>query len=254
MIEHDFEITSGDTDAIMFQKKDGSEFTPEEQESLIIELNSIMIEGIEFEHDGYYERLLVSKAKNYVTLEHGTGKLKKMGSSLKDSKKELALRELLDDLIQDIMYDGGNKLLEIYQRYVKEACDIKDISRWVTKKSISKAVLTGTRANETKVMDAVGDRPVQEGDKIFIFNDIDGMKQKVEKGELVFIKKTGEPKMVENNILRMEEDFTGSYDRGHYLKRVWSTMNILSNVLDMELFVKYQNTTQKKKLEELLND
>lgn len=141
------------------------------------------------------------------------------------------------------------KLVEIYEEYIQEAFNIQDISRWVTKKSITNAVLTGERANETKVMDAIGDRQVQEGDKVWLFSDIDGMKQAVVKGELQY-KKDGEPKMVENRILRLEEDWTGGYDKAHYLGRVYKTIKILENVINMEQFVKYYTKAGMKKLEE----
>jgi len=59
------------------------------------------------------------------------------------------------------------------------------------------------------------------------------------------------PKMVPNDILRLVEDFTGSYDRWHYVERVYDTIMILENVLDKDLFTKYYNKTNRAEVENI---
>lgn len=143
------------------------------------------------------------------------------------------------------------KLIKIYEEYVKEVLDIKDISRWCVKKSVTEKLYESSRANETKVVDAIGDKPVQIGDKIFLFNDIDGEIQKVVKGEPVFYKKTGLPNMIPNKVLKLKEDYDGSYDLEHYVDRVYKTVQILENIVDMERIPVYTSVKGKKLLEEL---
>lgn len=140
------------------------------------------------------------------------------------------------------------KIVEIYEKYIQEALNIQDIKRWSVKKSITEKLFESDRANETKVVDALGDRPIRVGDKVFLFTKIEGEKQKIVKGEPVFLK-SGEPKMVENQIIKMIEDFDGDYDKWHYVQRVYKTVEILKNVVDIDQITKYHLKSNRKLLE-----
>lgn len=249
---YDFIISNGDTDAISFCKKDMSDFSDEEFIHLNDELNSVMDKGINFEDDGYYEKFLIVAAKNYCLLEKGSTKIKKKGSSLLDSKKEPILRDFMGEMIDSLIYEKANKT-EIYEKYVNEACNITDISRWAVKKSVSKKLLNGTRANETKVLDAIGDlSTVKEGDKIWIYNSIDGVRQQSAKGELLFYK-DGRPKMELNNILKVTKNWAKDEDKLHYVERVYKTLQIFTSVLDLSQFIDYTRKDNFKILEERFN-
>ena len=99
MDRHEYTLVNIDTDALSFCKQDMTPFTKEELNYIHEGINDIMYS--EWEDDGYYEKFLVIKAKNYVTVEDG--KIKRKGSSLTDSKKEPALRNLLDDIVECIL-------------------------------------------------------------------------------------------------------------------------------------------------------
>lgn len=249
-MKHDFVLTNSDTDSISFRKPDGSPFSEKEQESLIAEINTLMPKMIEYEHDGYYDAVLVIKAKNYV-LKTGD-KIKYKGSSILDAKKEKALMELMHDVINDLIDNDGVNYIDIYHKYIIEACNIQDIDRWSTKKSITKKVLDPTRTNEQKILDAVDD-DIREGDKVYLYTALDGLKQKIVKGELVF-KKSGEPHMVENLVLKQTKDWIKDEHKMHYIKRVHMTMNIFKEVLDIPKLKKYHNVGEKKNLDILLGD
>ena len=145
---------------------------------------------------------------------------------------------MLHNIIEGSLIHENWDYTEIYQDYVKEAINIEDINRWTTKKSITETLLASERANETKVVDAIRGTDFQIGDKVFLYSVIDGMKQAEAKGEPVFLK-SGKPKMVENKILRRAELFDGDYDKWHYAKRVYDTVKILENVIDMDQVVNY---------------
>jgi DNA polymerase elongation subunit (family B) len=228
---HDFKLVNLDTDSLSFAKSDESEFTPVEMEQIEKELNDIMY--CNWEDDGEFSRVIVSKAKNYVLLPKGSEKYKKKGSSLTDSKKEPALTEMLDQLIDSLVFNKGLEK-DIYNRYIEEAKNIKDIKRWAVKKSITKKLLEGTRKNETKVTDALNLENVREGDKVWLFNKVEGEVQDVKKGEPVVYKKTGLPKMIPNKVLKLIEEFDGNYDVEHYIGRVDATLDILDAVLDIK--------------------
>jgi DNA polymerase elongation subunit (family B) len=234
MPRRDFKLVNLDTDSLSFCKADDSEFSEEEKEQLERELNQIMY--CNWEDDGEYSRVIVLKAKNYVLLAKGEKKLKIKGSSLTDSKKEPALLEMLEELVDSLVFNKNNAL-DVYKQYCKEALNISDIKRWAVKKSVTKKLLNGTRKNETKVLEALG-KDAREGDKVWVYNAIDGEVQKEVKGELQFYK-DGRPKMEANHVLRNVDNFDGNYDKEHYLSRVYATVSILENVLDMEQFIDY---------------
>lgn len=236
MPKHDWVLVNIDTDALSFAKKDGSAWTEDEYDMIFKEINEIMYS--EWEDDGMFDKFLVVKAKNYVMQEKGADKYKFKGSSITDSKKEPALTEQLKTMIDDIMTNGSKGINNIYNNYIKEVCNIDNIDRWSVKKNVTASVLNPERSNEQKVLDAIGDKIVQEGDKIFVFSDVDGERQKIKNGEPVFLK-SGKPSMEPNRILRMSENFTGSYDLLHYLDRVYKTTEILETVLDMNKIQKY---------------
>jgi len=247
MNRHDWVLVNIDTDALAFAKKDGSEFTKEQNKYIEECINNIMYSR--WEADGEFDKFLVVKAKNYVMQEKGETKYKYKGSSLTDQKKEPALIELLQVMIDKIMHSRPDELSEVYNDYIREVKEIKDIFRWSVKKSVTSSVLNPERANEQKVLDALTGLEVQEGDKYYMFSDIDGQIQQVQKGELVFLK-SGKPKMIDNRILRLAENYAGSYDLLHYLERVYKTVDILNTVVDMDLFTKYSKS-KLKLLEEL---
>lgn len=238
MKNYDFIIGPVDTDSISFCKADQSTFSEEEIKSLLKELNDISPDFMVWEDDGLYKSCLTLKAKNYV-LQTADGKKKYKGSAFRDQKKEPALKQLMFDLV-DCLLDNTDSPISIYHRYIEEAMNITDISRWAVKKSVTKKLLNGTRKNETKVLDAIDTENVQEGDKIYLFCIIDGQVQDVAKGQPVFYK-SGEPKMVPNRVLKQIDEFEGNYDYLHYVKRIYDTVSILKTVVDMDQFTKYHS-------------
>lgn len=231
---YNFIIGPTDTDSISFCKHDMEVFSNMERDSLLAELNSIMDKGIVFEDDGYYSQILAVAAKNYCLIEDGSSKIKMKGSSIKDAKKEPALREMMDEVIDDLLYERGN-VPSIYKKYCEEARNITDINRWAVKKTISKKLLESTRKNETDVLAAIPDlSQVREGDKVFIYRAVDGMRQIVTKDGPQFYKKTGLPKMEKNSFYKQTKFWGNDADTEHYLDRIVSTLEIFEEVLDVK--------------------
>lgn len=233
MNNHDFNIVNTDTDSISVCKKDKSAFTDEERKVLLQEINDLMPEKIKFGDDGYYDVFVVLKAKNYILYnsraENPKKRLVLKGSSLKSSKMEPALKLLQKELIDAIIFDKQN-YTEIYHKYILEALNVKDISRWASKKSISEKTMTSERANETKIMDALADKEFSEGDKVYLF-------------------------FLPDESLACVEDFDGSYNVDKLLEKCYKTCEIFKNVLDTKsLFVNYKLKKNKKALEELCRE
>lgn len=99
---HNFLLTVVDTDSIAFVKPDMSPFSEEEQQKLIDEINSFFPEHIKYSHDGYFEKCVVLKAKNYITYDGKKMNLK--GSALKAAQKETILRKMLKEMIDVLIY------------------------------------------------------------------------------------------------------------------------------------------------------
>jgi hypothetical protein len=58
--------------------------------------------------------------------------------------------------------------------------------------------------------------------------------------------------MVENKILRCLDDFNGSYDKWHYVERVYKTIDILSQVIDMSKITKYHLKKNRNLLDQYI--
>lgn len=241
-----YNLVNVDTDSISYTN--GIKPTKEEFNAEIEVLNSKFPELIKFEDDGVYDKVIVSKAKNYIMKKGNDIKVK--GSSFKSSNKEPALKEFQLTLLNEMLENNDlNIIKDIYKKYLEEAKNIKDISRWSTKKTYTEKVEESERANETKIVDAIKEglnkgvlSSIQQGDKIYLYQTIDGFKHKMEKGEPKFYKrdnkktgaKSGDPVMEPNKILRLSALYKNDADFEHYEERVKATLEILSSVLPVE--------------------
>src|SRR5271157_5714878 len=185
-MNHNFQISNCDTDSISFcSKTPNSVFSPQEIKSLIKEINDLSSEFMDWADDGYYKKVIILKAKNYIMQafpdeKHPEGKITYKGSALKSSKTEPALKEFLYAIIQTILDEKFEYKL-IYDKYVAEILNIQDINRWASKKSLTSTTYSSKRANETKIIDAIAGTEYKEGDKIFLYFRNDGTLKLVEK-------------------------------------------------------------------------
>lgn len=221
---HSFKLVNYDTDSIMVCKQDGSPYSDEERASLLTELNSIFPPKIRWEDDGYYDTCAVLRVKNYVLREGDKVKIK--GSALKATTKEKALQEMIKRLLNSVIYNRTD-YREIYEEYVKEAARVTDITRWVSKKTVTDKVLKGDRTNEVKVREALEGSEYVEGDKVYMYFRADGS-------------------------LRLAEHFDGEYDQTRLLKKIHDTSKVFSTILPEGTFVNYSLKRAQKALDELL--
>ena len=125
---YNFLLTSADTDSIMICSPDSEYISKENRKILLNELNSLFPPTIHFEDDGYFSSVVILKAKNYATKDEDK-KIKIKGSALKSSKTEKALKEFTDKILYLLLDDKKESdIQEIYQEYIKEIYNIKDIS------------------------------------------------------------------------------------------------------------------------------
>lgn len=238
------------TDSISFCKPDMSPFSLEEIESLIAELNELSPEFMIWDDDGYYPSCLALKAKNYVLF---TGEKKKIkGSAFKTSSKEPAMKELMQELVDEMLKDNNpEKLVEIYNKYVKEALNVQDISRWASKKTITEAVVKcgnpkeQVRKQEMDIWKAIKDEDdKQEGNKIYLYPIILG-KQIIPGGASEKTGKQLKDKEIEITGLKLTKNWTGDHNVLKLVERCYDTILIFEKVLDVNLFTDY---TKKKNL------
>lgn len=220
---NNFKIVNADTDSISFTKKHQEEFTNDERGTILKEVNSLFPSTIRFEDDGLYKCVIVFKAKNYVLYDGN--KIKTKGSAIKATTKEPALREFINSIISSIIA-GRNDFDHIYKTYVKEAVNIKDIKRWVSRKTISEKILNPQRTNEQKVYDIIQETNFSEGDRIYCFFKTDGS-------------------------LALAENFNGDYDKDKMLEKLYKTSEIFDSVIPEGTFTNYKLKRNKGALEEL---
>ncbi len=263
MKSHNFIIAPCDTDSISFCKADMSPFTKEELESLLAEINDLSPEFMDWSDDGYYHTCIALKAKNYVlydpTEEDPKDKKKVKGSAFKSSKLEPALKEFMAEIIDGMIHDQD--LIAIYEKYVLEIMNIEDIKRWSQKKSLTEPILKcegyeqytkeelkamGTRANESNVWDAIKmEEGMQQGDKFYVFPAITGSSVESKTLKNGTIK---EKTIYEYGLLQPKCWDKTNHDKEHLLKRLYSTIDIFSDVMNISGFKNYSLVKNYKQL------
>lgn len=217
-------IINADTDSVTFCNQNCEEMDEEYKKYLLEDLNDLFPERIKFEDDGYYPTFIVLAAKNYILYDGK--KIKTKGSSLKDAKKERALKEFMSKVIEAMVYDT-NHYDDIYNTYIKEAMNITDITRWSSKKTISKKVLNNNRTNEINIRNAIEGEEYSEGDKAYMFFKSDG-------------------------TLRLADKFDGDYDKHRILQKIYKTALTFKTVIPPETFINYKLKRNAAKLQEIL--
>lgn len=207
-----YQIVNADTDS--FSYTTGGAITSDVFKLHISQLNRPYMGKIRWEDDGQYKKVLIVKAKNYV-LDDGK-ELKIKGSSLKATMKEPALKEFINGVIYYLIKERKDQIYDYYMDYVNSICNISsgEISEWCSKKTITKAVLKPERTNEQRIKEAIGQKEVNEGDKIFVFFE-------------------------ECDKLCLVENFNGKYCRKTLHKKLFKTLEIFSTLLDVSIFPNY---------------
>lgn len=264
---HNFTLINCDTDSISFAKRDGTPFTEEEQVNLLAELNSLYPPKIKFEHDGMFETVCILKAKNYIlkaavckkckkagdkSCQH-EARITKKGSSLKSSKIEPAIKEFMGEIINAILEGEQDTIPDIYNKYIINIHKLTDIKPYCSKKTITESVLNPERTNEEKVLDALRGRKMQMGDKIYTYyaeeKTVETQVRHLKKGT-----KTVEKETI-TNPLRLAEDWDPArpnHSVDKLIQRLYNTLVIFKNVIDMEKFPKYH--LKGKQVKEQLNE
>ena len=245
MKTHNFTIAGLDTDSIAFCKPDNSPFSEVEQQELLAELNSNFPEKIKWAHDGLFERFCVLKSKNYITHNKWSFKkgvyaldpksaYKKKGSSLKSSKLEPRVKDFMSEIIKALIDNQTDQLLSIYQSFIKEIHVLQDIKPWAKKATITEAVLNPGRSNEENVLQAIeGLVGTQMGDKVYLYYS----DELVEDSDSMF-------------KLKLIENWSNDHNPKLLCKRLYNTLEIFKNVIDITQFPKY-HLKGKKVREEL---
>lgn len=216
-----FQVVNADTDS--FSYTTGKQLSGESFAEHIEEINRLR-EGIVWENDGQYKKVLIVKAKNYV-LDDGK-KVVIKGSSLKATMKEPALKRFIDDIILLLLDDRKDMLYDLYSDYVNVigAIGREDVGSWCSKKTITKAVLHPQRTNEARIKEALGTKHVEEGDKVFVFFE------------------TPEK-------LTLKENYNGIIDKPTLYKKLYKTLEIFNTVLDISVFPNYSLKRNLKRIE-----
>jgi hypothetical protein len=233
-MNRNFQIVNCDTDSISFAKQSGNPFTDEQIKILMDEINKISPEFMLWENDGYFSRVVVLRAKNYILYDGK--KIKVKGSALKSSTLEPILKQMLGEFIEALVFERQHTLPDIYEKYVAMVDNITDIKPWCTKKTLSPKTYQSERKNETDIIDAIKGTDYRSGDKVYLFVRT----KEVETGDhyKVGVKK-GQPKMKTLRYYSLQEHFEGDYDKNTYYGKLHKTVQRFSSVIDTSMFKKY---------------
>jgi DNA polymerase I len=227
-LSDEMQIPNGDTDSICVCK--GSMFTSGEVRAAFVRgLNSKFPERIKWEDDGFYERVLILRIKNYVLDQNGKRTIK--GSALKATLKEPALKAFIEETINELIHKRPEAVSVVYHQYVKEILTLNDISRWASKKTITEAVLEAGRTNEQKVLNALEGTEYAQGDKRYFY-----------------FTPTGSLSLVEN-----WDKANPNHDIGTLLDKLYKTIKIFSPVYDISACPNYSLKRNKIRLLSILS-
>lgn len=238
----------------------------EERTAFLKEINDLSPDLITWEDDGYYAKVIVLKAKNYI-LYDPTKELEKdrkqvKGSAFKSSTKEPATVKLMQDIIDAILLDKQDTIVSIYERYVEAVISIKDINAWCSKKTVTDKVLAvkdharfnkeqlkakGWATAQIKQWEAVKNEPlVQQGDKVYVYPAIIGYTTTIKEY------KNGTTKEIKKPIkgLKLAHNWDNDHNIPQLLKRLHATMEIFGNILDIDQFTNYSLVKNYKTLME----
>lgn len=225
----DYTIVNADTDSFSYHHRE-IDYEENHLELRVKYLNEIFPEEIVWEDDGYYEKFVVVKAKNYVMKDARTGEVTIKGSALKASMKEPELKEFNKDVIKAILEDREYELRDIYKAYARACCTVNmdTIAGWSSKKTITKSVLNPKRTNEQRIKDAIqaAGKQVQEGDKIHVYFKTD-------------------------TELALPETFDGTYSKKKLLGKLFKTAKVFEPILSMDQFPNYALKKNAKELKEI---
>ena len=96
-------IVAHNTDGVLFKYPEG--MSKDDVNALIQEISESMPDGIEIDNDGFFDKAIAYKPKNYALLPAGEDEFKVKGVSLKGRSKEPFLLEFLQRQLQYI-FDG----------------------------------------------------------------------------------------------------------------------------------------------------
>lgn len=222
-MNHQFQIVNTDTDSISFCSLIKAYFSIEERKLLVTEINDLSPEFMKWADDGYYKKVIILKAKNYI-LQKEDNTITYKGSSLKDQKKEIALKEFLYEIIGTILDEKFN-YIDIYNKYVKEILNLSDIKRWSSKKTLSSTTFSSERTNETKIVDAIKGSEYKEGDRIWVYFD-------------------------KEQNLKLVENYNNDHDIPTLLKKLFTVSKTFDNIIPKDTFINF--SLKNKKTQELL--
>jgi hypothetical protein len=147
-----------------------------------------------------------------------------------------------------------DKLLDLYNEYIKEVHHITDISRWASKKTVTESVLNPERTQEQKMLEALKGEDLQMGNKFWVYFSEEEKEEMVPqykkingvKTEVGFVKKT-----YIDYPLKLQKHWNNDHSVSKLVAKVYKTLEIFENVINLDQFPKY-HLKNKKVQEELL--
>lgn len=231
-----YQLTNVDTDSFSYSVP--KKMTDEQFQSDIDEVNNLFPDGIVWEDDGYYDKFVVLKAKNYIKKEGK--KISYTGSGLKDQKGEPILKDFMHDVIDLLLAKKNDHIMDLYEEYSKKINSITNIEPWCKKVTVTEKLMTSDRTNETSIFAAIKDGHYQQGDKFYLF--VEAVNEYLD----------DEGKKKKATIWKKREEFKDLYDKSTYLKKLHSSLGVFENVIDISLFPDYTKSRNKELYDKLL--
>ena len=214
--DNGYQVVNVDTDS--FSYTTGKKKSKEDFEAEIADINTRFKDGISWEDDGYFQKFIVVKAKNYILFDGKKVKIK--GQALKGTGKEKALTDFVNCVIMMLLKNKRDHIFNLYQDVALTIKNDWDVNEWNMKKTVTKAVLDPQRKQEQKVFDAIQSINYQEGDKVYMY-------------------------VKDKDTLQLVDNFDGTYCKETYYGKLHDTLSIFKTLLDHTLFPNYKTGRNK---------
>lgn len=204
----DFVIINADTDSISFCKKDETEITKQDIQNILGEFKNEFIEGINWEIEEYYRKIVSFKSKNYIFLNN-ENKLVKKGSLFSEKGKEPGIVELENNLIR-ILFNSENVYSEFLLQYMDILKSIKpnNIEKWAIKKKITDKTFNSKNDNIKKL---IKENNLKVGDEINYF-------------------------YLDNNKIELIDKFKGEFSKKKILNKINKSLLKFEEIVELKEF------------------
>jgi hypothetical protein len=172
------------------------------------------------------------------------------------------MKDFMGEVIDLLISNNKQEVINVYNKYCKEILTLTDITPYCSKKTITTSVVNPSRTNEQKVLDALHGQQVSMGDKIYLYyaeetREETYVKYRTDRKTKEKIEVGTATRIVTEFPLRLREEWNVNapdHSVDKLLKRLYDTLIIFKNVINIDEVPKYYQKGHKAELEKMVTN